>query len=446
MTRPPNVLYLHSHDTGRHVQPYGQAVATPRIQGLAEQGVVFRQAFCAAPTCSASRACLLTGRYAHSNGMLGLAHRGWSLHDYSQHIAHTLRDAGYRSSLIGEQHISKEPDVIGYDEVVPITTTRAADVAPVAIDLLRRSGERPFFMSVGFFETHREFFRPEEGEERYVAVPPGVPDTPETRRDMAAFAASARSLDQGVGAILDAVNALGLREDTLVICTTDHGLPFPGAKATLSDRGIGVFLIMRGPGGFSGGRVIDALVSQIDIFPTVCDLADLERPRWLQGRSMLPLLDGEEEIRDAVFAEGTYHAAYEPQRAIRTRRWKYVRRFGGRTAPVPANVDDSAAKDIWLAAGWTGRAQAPEQLYDLALDPDEGQNLAGVPELAPVLRELRGRLTEWMAETDDPLLHGPVGAPPGAEYNEPDQVSAREPTRAAPDPRRRAPAKGAPLP
>ena len=101
---PPNILYLHSHDTGRYVQPYGYAVPTPRIQGLAEEGVLFRQAFCAASTCSASRACLLTGQYAHSNGMLGLAHRGWSLNDYRHHMVHTLREqAGYHSVLVGEQ-------------------------------------------------------------------------------------------------------------------------------------------------------------------------------------------------------------------------------------------------------------------------------------------------------------------------------------------------------
>ena len=87
---------------------------------LADQGVLFREAFCAAPTCSGSRASLLTGLYCHNNGMFGLAHRGWKLNDYGQHWVHTLRGAGYRSILIGEQHISLDPGVIGYDEVVPV--------------------------------------------------------------------------------------------------------------------------------------------------------------------------------------------------------------------------------------------------------------------------------------------------------------------------------------
>jgi N-sulfoglucosamine sulfohydrolase len=118
----PNILYVHSHDTGRWVRPYGYATRTPNIQRLAEEGVIFRKAFCAAPTCSGSRACLLTGQYAHSNGMVGLAHRGFSLKNYRHHIVHTLHELGYWSALIGEQHISKKPDVIGYDEVYKIPT------------------------------------------------------------------------------------------------------------------------------------------------------------------------------------------------------------------------------------------------------------------------------------------------------------------------------------
>ena len=160
MTTRPNILYLHSHDTGRYIQPYGEQVPMPNVQALADQGVLFRQAFCAAPTCSASRACLLTGQYGQTNGMMGLAHRGWSLRDYSHHIVHTLREAGYTSMLIGEQHISKEPEVIGYDEVIKIPTTRVETVAPLAMEVLRRPRERPLFLSVGFFETHREFLGP----------------------------------------------------------------------------------------------------------------------------------------------------------------------------------------------------------------------------------------------------------------------------------------------
>jgi arylsulfatase A-like enzyme len=156
----PNILYVHSHDTGRWVEPYGPPVQMPNIQKLAEEGVLFRKAFCAAPTCSGSRACLLTGQYAHSNGMVGLAHRGFPLNDYRQHIVHTLRDLGYWSGLIGEQHISKKPEVIGYDEVIKIDTSHVDDVAPVAVDILTKRLRQPFFLSVGFFETHREFFQP----------------------------------------------------------------------------------------------------------------------------------------------------------------------------------------------------------------------------------------------------------------------------------------------
>src|SRR5207302_619135 len=127
-----------------------------------------------------------------------------------------------------------------------------------------------------------------------------------------------RSLDRGVGAVLDALDATGMARDTLVICTTDHGTAFPGAKATLSDRGIGVMLMLRGPGGFAGGKASDALVSHIDLYPTICDVLEIPHPSWLQGRSLMPIVTGAaEEVRDAVFAEGTYHAAYEPQRAMR---------------------------------------------------------------------------------------------------------------------------------
>jgi arylsulfatase A-like enzyme len=433
---PPNVLYLHSHDTGRYVQPYGHQVPTPNIQHLADQGVLFRQAFCTAPVCSGSRAALLTGQSTHATGMLGLAHRGYRLAHPERHIVHVLREHGYWSGLIGEQHVSADPADIGYDHVEPVDSTKVRDVAPAATRLIaeRAGGEAPFFLSVGFFETHREYFEPTSLRDALYSRPPdNIVDTPETRRDVAAFKASARSLDQGVGAVLEALEEQRIADRTLVILTTDHGLAYPGAKATMFDRGIGVMLILRGPGGFVGGQVRDALVSQLDVYPTICDVVGIDRPSWLEGESLVPLVTGEvEAVRDEVFAEVTFHAAYEPQRAIRTERYKYMRRFDAEhPGPVLANLDDGLTKDVVMRAGWGELVPPAEALYDLWLDPAEGTNRIEDPRLADVLADLRARLEGWMERTGDPLLQGPIAPAPGTEVNTVDQVSPSEPTTTA---------------
>jgi arylsulfatase A-like enzyme len=429
LDRPPNILYIHSHDTGRYVQPYGYQVPTPNIQLLADQGVLFREAFCAAPTCSGSRASLLTGQYCHNNGMLGLAHRGWTLNDYGQHLIHPLHAVGYHSVLIGEQHISDDPAEAGYHDVIQVDSHHAGDVAPITASTLRTVTE-PFFLSVGFFETHRQFSAPTSVRDTlYSLPPPNLPDTPRTREDMAAFKASARSLDQGIGAVLNALHQSGLSENTLIVCTTDHGLAFPGAKATLYDRGIGVMLLMRGPGGFLGGKVYDAMVTHLDIYPTLCALAEAEPPPWLQGKSLLPLVHGETDtLHDEIFVEMTYHAAYQPLRGIRTPRWKYMRRFHDYPHPVLPNCDDSATKELLVENGWGKQFVPEEQLFDLVYDPSEMADLSSSSAHAETLADLRGRVERWMRETDDSLLNGPVLPPPGARVNDPSQLSPDDPT------------------
>jgi arylsulfatase A-like enzyme len=428
--RLPNIVLVHSHDTGRYVQPYGHQVVTPNIQRLADQGLLFRQAFAASPMCSPSRAALLTGRWPHSNGMFGLAHRGFELTDPTQHIIHTLRDAGYFTAMVGEQHVSGDPEDLGYDLVIDADTSHAHDVAPAAVALVRDRPPEPFFLSVGFFETHRDYFEPTSVRDMLYSAPPAnLPDSPVTRRDMASFKQSARALDHGVGAVLSVLDEMELADDTIVILTTDHGIPFPGAKATLSDRGLGVLLIVRGPYGFHGGRVNDALVSQIDIFPTICELIGIDAPEHLQGRSLVPAVRGHaRDVNDAVYGELTYHAAYDPQRAIRTRRHKYVRRWGDRDLPVLPNIDDSPSKDLLLQHGYAEIPRPREELYDLLFDPNEAHNLAGSPDHADVIAALRDRLETWMQTTDDPLLAGFVPAPEGAEINDPAGVSPSEST------------------
>jgi arylsulfatase A-like enzyme len=424
----PNIVYIHSHDSGRYLQPYGYAVPTPNLQRLAAEGVLFRKAFSAAPTCSPSRASLLTGQCAHRNGMLGLAHRGFALNDYQRHVVHTLRTAGYHSVLAGLQHVAARPEIIGYDEVFHPRTTQAADVAPGAVEFLNSHPRQPFFLDVGFFETHREYPTPTAADDaRYVQPPAPMPDTPETRRDMAGYHASARALDDAVGRILEAIDRNGLGTNTLVISTTDHGISFPMMKCNLEDAGWGVSLIMRGPGEFRGGRVCDAMISHLDVFPTLCDLIGIEHPAWLEGHSFLPVLrDGKREINEQVFAEVNYHAAYEPKRAVRTNRYKYIRRYGNHPAPVLPNCDDGLSKSLWLEYGWKGQRSPEESLYDLVFDPAERNDLARSKEAGDALGDMRARLDRWMRDTEDPLLKGPVQAPAGAVANDPDGISPKE--------------------
>jgi len=397
-------------------------VPTPNIQRLAEEGMLFRQAFCAGPTCSPSRASLVTGQLPHANGMLGLASLGFCLSDYRRHIVHTLHDAGYQCLLSGVQHVARDATQIGYDRIL---TANAAEAAECAVSFLNGSPTEPFFLAVGFTQTHRKF--PEPGIEEnplYCLPPPVLPDTPETRRDMAAFKASAKVLDQEVGQVLDAIEAAGLRENTLVVCTTDHGLAFPAMKCNLTDHGIGVMLLMRGPGGFDGGGVCDAMVSHIDLFPTICDLLDILPPAWLQGKSIMPLVRGEaEEINDEIFAEINYHDAYDPQRCVRTRRWKYIRRFSERDRPVLPNCDNGPSKDLWLRHGWRDRIVPREQLFDLMFDPNETCSLAIAPSAASALSEMREHLDQHLRATDDPILRGPLPAPARAVVSDPDEVS-----------------------
>ncbi len=428
MTKP-NIIYIHSHDTGRYIQPYGHAVPTPNLQKLAEEGVLFRKAFCAAPTCSPSRSALVTGMIPHSNGMIGLAHRGFRLNDYGQHIVNTLKPAGYVTGLFGVQHVTphSELDAIGYDFIAKVEDRNQAQLAA---DWLDDAPDQPFFISVGFILTHREFMEagPEE-DARYTLPPAPLPDTPETRKDMAEFKATARELDRQMGIVFDALDRNDLADNTLVICTTDHGIAFPGMKCNLTDHGIGIMLMMRGPGGFEGGKVVDAMVSHMDIFPTICDLIGIKRPDWLQGESVLPLVNGEADaIHEEIYADVTYHAAYEPKRCVRTERYKYIRRFDDRSDPVLPNCDDGYSKSVWMDHGWNEREPANEQLYDLIFDPNEANNLALDPAMWDVLQDMRQRLNRWMRDTNDPLLKGPVEAPKGAKVNDPDGISPREET------------------
>lgn len=411
--KPLNILYLHSHDTGRYIQPYGHPVATPHLQALAEEGVLFRRAYCVNPTCSPSRAALLTGQYAHSCGMFGLVNLGFEMPDYRKHLVQVLRRAGYHTTLSGIQHEAKESETVGYHQFLG----RGDDSHTRAVDFLADAPEEPFFLAVGLFETHRSF--PELNEDDrpdYTMPPASFPDTQETRQDFCRFQKSATIMDRKMGTVLDALDANGLAENTLVICTTDHGIAFPRMKCNLTEGGLGVMLIMRGPEGFRGGRVIDAMVSHLDIVPTICELAGLEPEHELQGTSLMPLIRGDtEHLHDRLYGEVNFHATYEPMRCVRSNRWTYIRRFYRDALP---SCDPGETRELWLEGGWDDCALPDEMLYDRLLDPGEMHNLAADPTYEPLLDSLRRDLHEWMETTHDPLLRGPLSPPDGHSLRE----------------------------
>lgn len=433
----PNILFLHSHNTGTFIQPYGHAVPTPNTQKLAEEGVLFRKAFSTAPTCSPSRASFLTGMYAHSAGTLGLAHRGFSVRDPALHMVSVLKDQGYLTALSGVEHTFPSVETAGYERIASSLDTNyeetegQPDEAEGAVRFLSEPHDQPFFLSVGLNETHRPFPKADPGADtsedpRYTIPPSPLPDTPETRQDAADFRAAARVMDEKFGRVLDALEDNGLADNTLVFCFADHGLQFPRNMCNLTDHGSHVYLIVRGPGGFTGGKVIDELVSLVDLAPTAYDVAGVECPDHVEGKSLLPALAGN-TVRDEVFCEVNYHAAYEPMRSVRTDRYKYVRRYDGREKHVLPNIDDTLSKEFILEKGWEQWPREQEMLFDLVFDPTESNNILDREDMTDVLADMKSRLDTWMRSTNDPLVEADeVPAPKGSQVNDVDGRSPRE--------------------
>ncbi|MEM7130200.1 MAG: sulfatase [Chloroflexota bacterium] len=438
----PNILFMHSHNTGQFVQPYGYTIPTPNLMRLAKEGVLFRKAFAAAPTCSPSRAAFLSGMFAHSAGMLGLAHRGFPMADYEQHIARVVKANGYHTAVAGVEHTALDTATVGYEQILsrddtnyPETMDKLGAASAVA-DFLRNYSHNepntPFFLSMGLNETHRPFPEAEPDrypseDARYLSPVTSFPDWPVTRAEAADLRSAARIMDNAYGAVLQALDETGLAENTVVFCFSDHGLQFPQHMCNLTDRGTAVYLLVRGPG-FPQGQTIDSMVSLIDLVPTAYQACGIEVPEFVQGQALQPLISGDvPQIHQEVFAEVNYHAAYEPMRAVRTERYKYIRRYDNRAHLVLPNVDDTPSKEFLLEHEWRQQTREQEMLYDLLFDPHEMNNLVADPSKSGILSELNERLDRWMTDTDDPLLEsGQVAAPMGSKINDPDGHSPRD--------------------
>jgi arylsulfatase A-like enzyme len=431
----PNVLLIHSHDLGRYLGCYGADVDTPRIASLADSGALFESHFATAPQCSPSRGSLMTGRFPHVNGLMGLAHGRMELDPEERILPHYLGAAGYETHLFGLQHLTQNTDRLRYDRVHSEgnlypgvspevhQSNRARDVASVVSSFLEREAfESPFFASVGFFELHR--VRESDGRFGFDAdaydldVDPDeirplsyLPDRRGIRHDLAEMHGMVAAVDDAVGTIVETLGETGLEEETLVIFTTEHGIAFPRAKGSCYDPGIEAALILRYPGIADDGTRYDELLSNVDVLPTVLELVGLDVPDRVQGRSFLPLLTeegAEYDERERLFAEMTWHDRYNPVRAIRTRRYKYIRSFW-HLPKVYLTADVFASEAGREVREQFGSMLRPyEELYDLREAPQEEDNVVFEPKYQDARIELSRQLFEWLEATGDPLLDGPI--------------------------------------
>jgi arylsulfatase A-like enzyme len=322
--------------------------------------------------------------------------------------------------MAGLQHEFRQDEQKVYDQILePKEDLENRDLAAAesAADFIRKEKEQPWFLWLGLFYPHREFLEPDPLRHRpeSIKVPDPLPDTRENREDMAAYYASVEVTDQALGIAMKALQASGQAEETLVILTTDHGIAFPDMKCSLTAHGTGITWVMHHPG-YPGGQVSDALVSHLDLVPTVLDLLDLEIPQGLHGTSLRPVLTSPTDsvVREDCFAEVNVHAGIEPKRSVRTKTASYIRIFESDLSPVMSNTDDSPSKTTWMNHQWPERKRDAVQLYDLTFDPQERRNVANDPAYADLLAEMDARLQNWMKKTQDPLLSGPLVVPAGS--------------------------------
>lgn len=430
----PNILLIISEDNGPELGCYGDEFAkTPNLDQLAVQGMRFETAYVTQAVCSSSRSSIFTGLYPHQNGQLGLATHQFAMFQSWPTSYSVLKQAGYRTGLIGKTHVNPESVVEDFVDYRAIRSSNFAkknlsDYAAKASEFMS-SSDRPFFLTVNLPDAHWPLQnqignRPAKilGAEDVGPLPYIGFDNKRLRGHLAGFYNCMSRLDECVGEILHGLEAARKSANTLVIYLGDHGAQFARGKVFVTEGGLRVPLIVRWPNHVRAGAVSNQLVSTIDLLPTLAGVACADVPPGLPGKNLIDVLVGEEtSLREYLYGERNSDSAdlHFPQRAVRDSRYKVIetllpdRRDPGahkclingasnfRGSPTYEELRNAppstrTAYDTWL--------EPPQfQLYDLRSDPHEFVNLADVPEMKPVLDRLVRQLRKWQLETLDPL-------------------------------------------
>ena len=430
----PNILLIVSEDHCPHLSCYGDTVInTPNLDKLASEGILFNNAYITQAVCSPSRSSIFSGLYPHQSGHLGLATHGYHYVGKVKNIYQILKDAGYRTGMIGKLHVNPESDFpIDYHPIKDANfskkgLSRYAEYANIFIN----ESEDPFFLMVNFPDAHFPFqdivenrpaakiVKPED-----VAVFPYIGfENERIRKYTANIYNCILRLDESVGELMQKLSDSGKKDNTLVIYLSDHGDQMARAKVYIYEASNKVPFIIKWHGHVKEGIKSDALISSIDIVPTICEVLGLEIPEKVTGKSLLPLLDQPElNFRDYLFTErnSDWKPGCFPQRAIRNKRYKLIYTLlDDRKDPVavlytaaevhPAYRGTPTLEELHTAPDyikevyhtWINPPQL--QLYDLQNDPGEFYDLANEPEYEKIRTELFERIKKWQEDTDDPL-------------------------------------------
>lgn len=473
-----NVIFIITDDESPTLGCYGDAVAkTPAIDAIAADGVVFNNAFATTASCSASRSVVMSGLHNHRNGQYGHAHHYHKFMSFpdvvSLSLPRVMSRAGYRTGHIGKYHVAPR-SVYQFDQFFNGPSRNPVKMADIVRDFITADSDQPFFLYFGTSDPHRSggvvedsplkhkpnrFGNP-AGDDGYpgvdevvydadaVPVPAFLPDTPETRSELAQYYQSVSRIDQGVARLVEILKSAGLYDKTLIVFTSDHGMAFSGGKTTVYEGGLRVPFVVRDPYQTRRGFQSDAMISHIDITPTLLDYAggldaqtngpkDSINPKafWKKegqfvgennngntpfdayhGRSWLTTLaDPDAKHHNQIFASHTFHEIqmYYPMRVVRDGDFKLIWNIAH---PLPYPF----ASDLWAASSWqaqyekgldaqygnmtVGRyIQRPEfELYDIANDPHETINLADSSGYAKTLEAYKTKLKKLQKRFGDP--------------------------------------------
>ena len=475
-----NVIFFITDDESPTLGCYGDTAAkTPAIDALAKDGMIFRNAFATTASCSASRSVVMSGLHNHRNGQFGHQHhyhKFAAFHDVvTLSLPRVMANAGYRTGHIGKYHVAPEA-VFHFQTYMKGNGRNAVSMAETCRDFISKSDDRPFFLYFGTSDPHRgggqdqdstrkfkpDLFgnKPRDGshdgvkeviyDPANVIVPPFLPDTPDTREELAQYYQSCARIDQGVARLVEILKENDLYDKTMIVFTSDHGMAFAGGKTTVYEGGLRVPMVVRNPYIQDRGKQSFALISHIDITPTLLDFAGgldsaknapknminpdqfwKERDEAVKenrdgnkdfdhyhGKSWLHCLSNPKDTHhETIFASHTFHEIqmYYPMRVVRDAKYKLIWNIAH---PLPYPF----ASDLWAASSWQAQwakgmdapygnmtvaryIQRPKfELYDMYRDPHETTNLADSAEHKNVLEEYKAKLKQMQKDMDDPWI------------------------------------------